>query len=341
MFYRFLGLLFLYGIIIFSVGILLVFTLHYLNRGEAVELSSHVEVGQSVLIPSSKGNLTGSYFPPPLQSGKHPAIVMVNGSGRTSYRTAWDPDKERYFWKPVTEMLHAAGYAVLLLEKRGINGSEGHWERESLENRADNVIAAVDFLKSQDGIDPHRIGLMGHSQGGWVVQLAAYKYPEDISFVVNLAGPSISVIEQVLDDYSSELYCEGYISEEINRKVQARRRIFSIYSSVSKFVKTGYLSRIIDYDPEPVTRALTVPIYSIYAENDHLVIPDHNIEPFTAGLREAGNDQYVVSIVPGANHHFFESNFCFDRSELRDKEPSEQFMQAMREFIEWEKEVNR
>lgn len=73
---------------------------------------------------------------------------------------------------------------------------------------------------------------------------------------------------------------------------------------------------------------------------DRVVIPEHNIEPFTAGLKEAGNDQYVVSIVPGANHHFFESDFCFDRSELRDKEPSEPFMEAIKEFIEWEREMH-
>lgn len=173
-----------------------------------------------------------------------------------------------------------------------------------------------------------------------MVQLAANKKPDDISFVVNLAGPSISVLEQVLDDYSSELTCEGLIEDEVHKKVETRRKLLSSYSTLSKFIKTGYLSRIIDYDPDPVTRSLTVPIFSIYAENDHLVIPDHNIEPLIAGLEEAGNHEHVVHITSGANHHFFESDTCFSRSELIDKKTSEQFMIAINDFIKWEREIN-
>lgn len=265
---------------------------------------------------------------------------MVNGSGRTSYRTAWDPEKERYFWRPVTEALVDADYAVLLIEKRGINGSDGHWEKESFEDRAENVIAAVDFLKNMSGIDSKRIGLMGHSQGGWIVQLVAHKKPNDISFIVNLAGPSISVLEQILDDYSSELVCKGLKEDEVNKKVRTRHRILSSYVHMSKFIKTGYLSRIIDYEPDSITRSLTVPIFSIYAENDQLVIPDHNIERLKAGLQEAGNDQYVIHMIPNANHHFFESEFCFSRDELKHKQTSEQFMNAINSFIEWEKSLS-
>lgn len=324
-------------ILIISVGSLV--TLFFLNKGETVEISSHIDVGERVIIPSAKGNLVGSYFRPS-ESENSPAVVMVNGSGRTSYRSAWDPEKERYFWKPVTEMLNDAGYAVLLLEKRGINGSEGHWKKESFEDRGDNVISAVHFLKNLDGIDSNRIGLMGHSQGGWVVQLAATKNPDDISFVVNLAGPSISVLEQILDDYTSELVCKGLEEDEVKEKVEVRRKLLLSYKMLSKFVKTGYLSRIIDYDPETVVRSLTIPLYSVYAENDHLVIPDKNINLLKAGLKKARNHQYVIRTIPNANHHFFISDKCFSRSELNNKEPSGQFLNVIKDFIEWERKMN-
>lgn len=62
-----------------------------------------------------------------------------------------------------------------------------------------------------------------------MAQLATSKNPEDISFVVNLAGPSISVLDQVLDDYYSELVCSGLEEDEIHKKVEKRRKLLSAH----------------------------------------------------------------------------------------------------------------
>ncbi len=63
------------------------------------------------------------------------------------------------------------GYAVLYCNKRGLGESTGNWKKNSFQGRADDAYAAVSYLKSLPFIDGNRIGISGHSQGGWIAFL--------------------------------------------------------------------------------------------------------------------------------------------------------------------------
>lgn len=100
----------------------------------------------------------------------------------------------------------------------------------------------------------NRIGIIGHSQGGWISQLASVLYPEDVAFIVNLAGPSTSVIEQVLDDYKGEYIAAGLSESEINQKLKRHKAILDFAYAVAPVLKFGSISHIIRYDAEYVSR---------------------------------------------------------------------------------------
>jgi dienelactone hydrolase len=306
-----------------------------INKGRAITVSNNINVGENVIIQSENGNLRASLLKNQTQN-KIPAVIMVTGSGAASYRKSWENGTVS-FWKPLSEILQKEGFCVLLLEKRGINGSAGHWEKQIFEDRAKDVKDAIEYLQGRNGIDVNRIGIIGHSQGGWIAQLTSVLYPHDIKFIVNLAGPSISVTEQVLDDYKSEYINKGLSENAINKKLKWNLRILNIAKYISPVIKFGNISHIISYDSEYVRKNITAPIFAVYAENDNLVYPEINIKLMEEGLKDSGNEKYRIYTIPDTNHSFKPANFNSTREELEKVPVSNEFFNVMYEFIEWEK----
>ncbi len=107
--------------------------------------------------------------------GRHGAVVLVHGSGP---ETRWGTS--RY----IADRLARAGIAALIYDKRGSGASGGDWRTASFEDLARDALAGVDLLDARPGIDPARIGIHGHSQGGVIGPLAATLAPGKIAFVV-------------------------------------------------------------------------------------------------------------------------------------------------------------
>jgi dienelactone hydrolase len=119
---------------------------------------------------SPAGELAAYLTAAPKDKKKHPAIVWIvggfdNGIGDTAWRPA-KPENDQSadaFWK--------AGVITLYPSFRGGNDNPGF--REAFYGEVDDALAAADFLAKQDGVDPHRIYIGGHSTGGTMVLLTA------------------------------------------------------------------------------------------------------------------------------------------------------------------------
>lgn len=269
------------------------------------QIDASIPVGEEVMLASQGTPLAASFLKPEGASGRTPGVVMITGSGSYSYRTSWKPG-EFPIWKNITEAFLAKGYAVLLLEKKGVNRSGGHWETQTFFDRAYDAVSGVRYLKTRADIDPARVGVCGHSQGGWIVQLAAAEYPGEIAFAVSLAGPNISVIQQVIDDQANEWRCKGVPEAKVASKSKWLRTKLNFYGSVSHVVKIGVLSRLINFDPEAenVPARIQCPILALYGEYDSLVEPKGNIPLLERGLTKGGNTRYKIVVVPGGSHGF-------------------------------------
>ena len=68
-----------------------------------------------------------------------------------------------------------AGFVALRYDKRGVGQSGGRAESAALSDYADDVRAAVKLLSERTDVDPKRIVVVGHGQGGAVALLAAAK----------------------------------------------------------------------------------------------------------------------------------------------------------------------
>lgn len=127
----------------------------------------------------------------PNDSRRHPGVVLVSGSG------AQDRDESAFGHRPflvLSDMLTTRGFAVLRLDDRGVGGSTGDVYHATLDELAGDVVAAVEHLAGRPEIDPDRICVVGHSEGGLVALLAAGKCPR-IARVAMLASPVVATRE--------------------------------------------------------------------------------------------------------------------------------------------------
>lgn len=86
------------------------------------------------------------------------AIVMVHGSGPA------DRDSHGSF-VALREHFARQGYAVLCYDKPGVGESTGGWRKQTFEDRAQEVLSAIHFLKTYP-LQTQGIGLCGGSQAG-------------------------------------------------------------------------------------------------------------------------------------------------------------------------------
>ena len=95
--------------------------------------------------------------------------MLVAGSG------AQDRD-ERVFNIPIFGQLAGAladaGFLVVRYDKRGVGRSGGRIESATLDHYADDVVNVIEWLRKRRDVDPKRIAIVGHSEGGAVALLA-------------------------------------------------------------------------------------------------------------------------------------------------------------------------
>ncbi len=288
-------------------------------------------VGQAMAEPvdldfrASAGTLSGSLFPP-AGEGPFPAVIFLAGSGDESYRTGWEGERRSWFWPELQAWFAERGHAVYIFDKPGIGRSEGNWRKESFDDRASNALAAVDMLRSQQDIDAAQIGLLGHSQGGWIAVKAAASAPESVAYVISLAGPAISVRQQIIEDTANRWQCD-------QRRAQGLRRtglgmLLSSMGTAGRVIPVGYLSRIVRYDPAGDLARMQQPLLALFASNDIMVMPETNIPRLQEFFgRDSGNRQLFIETLPGLDHFFRAGEFCLGPPRPQTFDP--QFWEAL------------
>lgn len=126
-------------------------------------------------IPTANGKQLFAWFIPAPEQRLAPALAVVHG---------WGGNMETML--PLALPLHRAGYALLFFDARS-HGRSDQDSFSSMPRFAEDLDHALDWLKRQPGVDPRRVGVVGHSVGAAAALLAASRR-DDVFAVVSIAA---------------------------------------------------------------------------------------------------------------------------------------------------------
>jgi dipeptidyl aminopeptidase/acylaminoacyl peptidase len=282
----------------------------------------------------------------PRKQGKHPAVIMITGSGPQNRY------EELFGWKVfqgIADHFTRKGLAVLLYDDRGVGGSGGNVYDATTEDFATDALAALRYLQSRSEINPRQIGLCGHSEGALVAPFAAAKSNE-VAFVICISGTGHPGKDVLLKQTELIARANGETPEKVQEGQDNIRRIISMteegrsneeikkilqeivqvqISGMSEEQKKGikdldaftkgmvdelqkqfsgrWFRYFLQHDPAPVLERVKCPVLLVFGERDLQVPAEWNRDAMVKALEKGGNKDFKARIFPKANHLYQEA----------------------------------
>lgn len=284
----------------------------------------YAEIESRFASADGKAQLAGVVTLPP-GPGPFPAVALISGSGPQTR------DEEIFghkIYAVIADALSRRGIAVLRWDKRGLGQSTGDYKDATSADFAEDAEGAARWLRSRSEINPDRVGLLGHSEGGLIAPMVAGRDPK-IAFVVLLAGPAVRGDQIILEQGRLIAAAMGAPNAVLDAQEGLQKRLFAAVAAAPDTASADKAARevlaqtplspdqiaaqarvaaspwfrwFLTYDPAPALKRLTIPTLALIGEKDLQVPPDRNLPALKAAL--AADPQVTVEAVPGVNHLF-------------------------------------
>jgi hypothetical protein len=267
----------------------------------------------------------------PQKADSVPMIIFLVGAGEnSSHRTIYKDFVEQN----LEALFIQEGYGILYFDKRGVGDSEGRWQRSNIYDRAKDVKAAVDYLKTLNSVDEDRIGVFGHSQGGWVAQVVGSRYKDDVKVIASIAGPVSNAELHLTNIYNSEYICEGETKEKAFEQASKKAQSDINWVSVFPLKKAWrHLKEIAEFDPAEDLKQITDPALFVFAANDNMVYPGWALTSLNETFPDRIPDNFTLSVIPGANHDLKSVAMCSTEREIDSANYSEYFQTTFKSWV--------
>ncbi len=301
---------------------------------------NYIEEEVTVFNAKDKINLAGT-LTLPKGTGPFACAIMITGSG------AQNRNEELMGHQPfavIADYLTNNGYAVLRMDDRGVGKSEGNHAIATSFDFANDILAGFTYLTKDNRINPSKIGLIGHSEGGLISAVVAAK-EQKIAFVISLGGVGVSIYE-VLKQQNLDITLAEGASKEVAQTNQSNLIylmdiivaspdsaacsqklavvIDSLYSYQKPmipdfegfvqgqiaFLNSRWMRAILNYDPAQDWKKVKCPVLALNGEKDIQVNAEINLNAIAAALESGKNYKYQTTIMSGMNHLFQSCTTC-------------------------------
>lgn len=267
-------------------------------------------VSEDVSFVAGGRNIPGTIVHP--ASGKGPGLLLLAGSGPTDrdWNSPLLPGKNGSA-RLLAEALAARGVTVLRFDKAFSGRNPGLPITDlTLDTYRDEATAALDFLRARAEVDPARVFVAGHSEGGIHATRLAQSAGDRIRGVILISAPGQSlreVLEVQLE--RNVLAGAGLTPEQIEaemvpirtalssfvagqdvdpKSASSRPQIVQILSALMAPMVARIGRALASFEPAQAAAGIAVPVLVLQGGKDVQVDPAENAERLVAARRSAG-----------------------------------------------------
>ena len=286
----------------------------------------------------------------PISGGPFAAAILITGSGIE------DRDESVFGHKPfavIADYLTRRGFAVLRVDDRTAGKSRGEVVHATSADFAGDVETSLAYLRTRKEVDPARIGLIGHSEGGMIAPMVAAADPR-VAFIILLAGPVeggygtmlYQALQPLIWAGASPAYVafikarqalllqqiatapdtaalfrgvdstyKGLVASHTESFVTPPAEYMTAIRQQASAVTSPWLKFFLEYDPRPDFRKITCPILALGGDKDFQVHDSLDLALLPTLVSDAEKPRVETHLMPGLNHLFQHCKTCTSTAE--------------------------
>ncbi|MDO6708390.1 S9 family peptidase [Photobacterium sp. 1_MG-2023] len=259
---------------------------------------------EKITFQSGENRLSGVFLHPTNHQPSKAVLLFVHGDGAMPF------DAEGYY-PLIWDQLRAEGYSILSWDKPGIGASTGNWLDQSMTDRQNEVLAAIQWVQSRYHFTPQTTGIIGFSQAGWILPALATHAKAHIGFMVGI-GFATNWIEQ--SRYYTRIQQEeaGASAADIQAALSAYDQEIALlhqrpsYADYRKIMgndampeaRYSFVLKNLDADAKADYERLEIPTLLMWGEHDL------NVDAALEYQRQQhlSNMSVTATLIPFANH---------------------------------------
>jgi pimeloyl-ACP methyl ester carboxylesterase len=264
------------------------------------------------------GPIAGTLF---LPEGRppFPAVALIGGSGPTTRDNLLVRARE----------FARIGVAALTWDKRGNGETAGDYQLATLEDLADDAVKAVEFLMADAAIDAKRVGLQGHSQGGWIAPLAISRARTKPAWLIVSSGGPTPPAEQEAWRARTQARAAGASDEDagaaeafMRRKwafgfgeidwpgyqAHAKRALGQTWGTLVSPILSqdpeawAFIRSLKAFDPVASVKQLRLPTLVLFGDGDDEQPVEITRANWVLAFQQSAHMDYAIVVFPGATH---------------------------------------
>ncbi|HEX5703490.1 MAG TPA: alpha/beta fold hydrolase [Pyrinomonadaceae bacterium] len=223
------------------------------------------------------------------------------------------------------------GIAAFIFDARGGGESSGTANSSSFSDLANDVLAAVQSLKTRTDVNPKQIGLFGFSNSSFIVSLAASR-SQDVSFLIMQSFVGVPGWKQESFRAETQLRVDKFPESTVKQGADFMRLKFEVartgngWSELQALMEKARGERwlaytnppnrlerltqrqsIMTYDPVPALESLKIPVFAFWGDKDTFLPVQESVANFRRAMVKAGNKRYLIKVYTNASHSLLET----------------------------------